>query len=108
MFRANGIDAAGLANVVLSPRRKERMLVAGTMLLQPIDGRLVRLQGRLAKSPSFWIKDVDMVRAYERIDGEVLPVAVEAKAQVRLLGGAMFRMTYNYLEVDGRPLEPRR
>jgi hypothetical protein len=30
--------------------------VAGTMFLQPDDGRLVRLQGQLAKSPSFWIK----------------------------------------------------
>ena len=43
------------------PRRKERILVSGSMSLQPSDGGLVRLQGRLAKSPSFWIKNVDIV-----------------------------------------------
>lgn len=50
-LQANGIDTDGLANVLVSPRRKERVLVFGMMALA--DGTLVRLQGRLAKSPSF-------------------------------------------------------
>jgi hypothetical protein len=101
-FRANGIDADGLANVLLSPLRKERVLVAGMMALNATDGVLVRLQGRLAKSPSFWVKDVDIVRTYERIDGQVVPVALKTTAQVRFLGEAMLRMTYAYSEIDGR------
>src|SRR5687768_7156489 len=52
-FQGNGIDNDGLANVLLSPRRKERVLVSGMMALNADDGALVRLQGRLAKSPSF-------------------------------------------------------
>jgi hypothetical protein len=103
-FQANGIDSDGFANVLLSPRRKERVLVSGTMFLRPIDGDLVRLQGRLAKSPSFWIKDVDIVRTYERISGAVVPVALETKAQVRFLGEATLRMTYVYTVIDGRPV----
>ena len=105
-FQANGVDDDGLANVLLVPRRKERVLVAGTMFLQPTDGDLVRLQGRLAKSPSFWIKDVDIIRSYERIGGVVVPVALESSAQVRLLGPASLRMTYVYSEVDGHPVGP--
>jgi hypothetical protein len=101
-FRANGIDSDGLANVLLSPRRKERVLVSGMMALNATDGALVRLQGRLAKSPSFWVKDVDIVRTYERIDGNVLPVALETTAHVRFLGQATLRMTYVYSEIDGR------
>jgi hypothetical protein len=107
-FQANGIDSEGLANVLLSPRRKERVLVSGTMFLKPTDGDLVRLQGRLAKSPSFWIKDVDIVRTYERIDGTVVPVALETRAQIRFLGEATLRMTYLYSEIDGRPVPPAR
>lgn len=103
-FQASGVDAEGLANVLLSPRRKERVLVLGTMFLRPSDGALVRLQGRLAKSPSFWVKHVDIVRTYERIDGTVVPVAVETKADVRFVGEATLRMTYRYSEIDGRPL----
>jgi len=100
-FQANGVDDAGLANVILSPRRNEAVLVAGTMFLQPDDGRLVRLQGQLAKSPSFWIRNVEIVRAYERIAGTVVPVTLESKAQVRLFGPATLRMTYVYSEIDG-------
>jgi hypothetical protein len=103
-FQGNGIDAEGFANVLLSPRRKERVLISGTMFLKPTDGDLVRLQGRLAKSPSFWVKDVDIVRTYERIGGAVVPVALETKAQVRLLGDAILRMTYVYTDIDGRPV----
>jgi hypothetical protein len=103
-FQGNGVDSDGLANVLLSPRRKERVLLSGTMFLRPLDGDLVRLQGRLAKSPSFWIKNVDIIRTYERIDGAVVPVALETKAQVRFLGAATLRMTYVYSAIDGQPI----
>ena len=103
-FQSAGIDAAGLANVIVSPRRNERVLVAGKMFLRPEDGRLVRLQGRLAKSPSFWIKNVEIVRSYDRIAGVVVPIALESRAQVRFLGLATLRMTYTYSEIDGRPV----
>ena len=103
-FEPSGVDAEGLANVRLSPRRKERALLSGVMFLRPDEGELVRVQGRLAKNPSFWVNNVDIVRKYERIEGAVLPVAVESKANVRFLGPATFQMTYEYLEIDGRPV----
>ena len=104
ILRANGVDADGLANVALSPRRKERVLLSGTMFLRPRHGDLVRLEGRLAKSPSFWIKNVDIVRTYERINGVIVPVKLESRAQVRFLGAATLQMTYRYSAIDGRPV----
>jgi hypothetical protein len=101
-FEPRGVDAEGLANVRLSPRRKERALLSGVMFLRPDEGELVRVQGRLAKNPSFWVNNVDIVRKYERIEGAVLPVAVESTANVRFLGPATFQMTYEYSEIDGR------
>ena len=104
IFQPDGIDEAGLANVLVSPRRKERTLVDGRMFLQPDNGRLVRLKGQLAKSPSFWIKNVQVVQSYERLSGAVVPVALASNAQVRFLGVATFRMTYVYSEIDGQPV----
>ena len=103
-FQDNGINADGLVQILLSPRRKERLLLAGTLFLRPGEGELVRLEGRLAKSPSFWVKEVHVVRSYDRIDGVVLPVAMESKAQLRMFGAATFHMTYDYSEVDGHAL----
>lgn len=104
IFEANGMDGEGLANILLSPRRKERILVSGRMFLHSDDGQLVRLQGRLAKSPSFWIKNVEIVRSYERIEGAVVPVALESNAQVRFFGVATMRMWYAYSHINGRPV----
>jgi hypothetical protein len=106
-FQPKGIGADGLATVQLTPRRKERVLLSGTMLLRPAGGDLVRLEGRLAKSPSFWVKNVDVVRIYERINGVVVPVRLESRAQVRFLGESTLRMTYRYSEIDGRAVELR-
>lgn len=117
-FQPKGIAGDGLAAILLSPKRDDHVLVAGTMFLRPTDGDLVRLQGRLVKNPSFWVKSVDVTRHYERIPfrllasrgatiagAEVLmPVAVEASAQLRMFGPATFRMTYSYDEIDGRPV----
>ena len=104
-FRPNGIGDDGLARVLLAPRRKERALVAGMMLLRPDQGELVRVEGRLAKNPSFWVRNVDIVRKYERIGGVVVPVSMDSKAHIRFLGAATFRMTYKYSEINGQPVE---
>jgi hypothetical protein len=101
-FQPNGVDDDGLAKILLSPKRKEPALVSGTMFLQPDDGALVRLQGRLAKSPSFWVSNVQIVRSYKRIGGIVVPVVLESTAHVRLAGSASMRMTYEYSEIDGQ------
>jgi hypothetical protein len=104
-FESEGLDPTGLVRIGLVPRRNEGILVAGAMFLTPVDGELVRLEGRLARSPSFWVKHVDIVRSYARIGDAVLPIALETRAQVRLLGPATLRMTYEYTEIDGRPVD---
>lgn len=107
-FLPNGVDADGLANVLISPKRKERILISGTLFLTASGGDLVRLQGRLAKNPSFWVRNVDIVRRYERIGGAIVPVSLESNADLRLFGDATLRMTYEYSEIDGHPvLRPR-
>jgi len=57
---------------------------------------------RLAKAPSFWIRQVDVVRCYQRIAGVRLPVSLEAVAKVRMGGRNTFHMTYQYETVNGR------
>ena len=101
-FQPNGVDHDGLVNILLSPKRKERALLSGTMFLQPDDGDLVRVQGQLAKNPSFWVKKVQIVRSYKRIEGVTMPVSLESSAHVRFLGPATLRMTYTYTQIDGR------
>ena len=104
-FAPKGIDPQGLAAIALSPKREDHVLLEGTMFLRPSDGDLVRVQGRLVKNPSFWVKRADVTRRYESIGGVVVPVELSASAQLRLFGPATMRMTFSYAEIDGRPVE---
>ncbi len=99
------LDASGLLRVPLRPRRKEVNLVFGDLFMQPSTGDVVRVAGRLAKSPSFWVSQVDVEWRYERVHHDiVLPVSLQSNAKVRIFGPSTFRMTYDYVSVDGQPV----
>ena len=104
-FTAEGLNEEGLAVVGMRPLRKERSLIVGRMFLT-VDGVLRRVEGRLAKNPSFWVTRVDVVRTYRRINDVLMPVSLETTAQLRLLGSSTLRMTYRYSQVDERPVDP--
>jgi hypothetical protein len=103
-FTAEGLNTAGLAVVGIRPLRKERSLITGRMFLSE-DGDLQRVEGRLAKNPSFWVTRVNVVRTYRRINGVLMPVSLDTTAQLRLLGSSALRMTYRYSQIDERPVD---
>lgn len=103
-FAPEGLDEDGLAIVGVRPLRKDRNLIAGRVLLTT-DGDLLRIEGRLVKNPSFWVTRVDLIKTYRRISGVLMPVSLETKAQLRLLGSSALRMTYRYSQIDERPVE---
>jgi hypothetical protein len=91
----------GHVRIQMTPRRDDPRLVIGTLTVSA-DGYPVMLEGRLAKSPSFWVKSVSIVKRFARIGGIALPTAIESVADVRMVGQAHFTMAYAYREVDGR------
>lgn len=100
-----GIGEDGLSHVRLEPLRKEGSLVIGRMFIRPDDGELVRVEGTLARNPSFWVTRVNIVRTYQRINGVLVPVLLESTAQLRMLGKSSLRMSYHYYEIDDRPAD---
>lgn len=104
LFRPEGMTEEGLAIVDISARRRDRSLLNGRLFLTPGEGELVRLEGTLARNPSFWVTRVNVVRSYRRIDGVLMPVSLQTTAQLRLLGSSSLRMTYRYSHIDERPV----
>jgi hypothetical protein len=97
-------DASGA--VRLTPRRRDVALVDGVARFDP-RGSLVSVEGRLAKSPSFWVRSVDVRRTYQSIAGYTLPVHVTSVADVKLAGRCEFSMWIDYRDVDGRAVAHR-
>jgi len=101
-FDALAPASDGLATVGVKPRRKDVLLVDGAIFVQPGDGDLARIEGRLSKAPSFWTRRVDVVRRYERIAGVRVPVSIESVAHVLIAGRSTFKMTYEYETINGQ------
>jgi hypothetical protein len=96
-------DAAepGLVKLFARPKRKDVTLIDGAVFITDTDADLVRVEGRLAKSPSFWTRRVDVVKQYARVAGLRVPVRVESTAQIRFAGTSTMTMTYDYEMING-------
>ena len=95
-------DTDGLAKLGVKALRKDVLLINGSIFLKPENGDMVRMEGRLAKTPSFWTRRVDVVKRYERLNGVRLPVALESVAEIVIYGRATFSMTYDYESINDR------
>ena len=92
----------GLQSVSIKPRRKDVLLVEGAIFIEPDEGELRRIEGKLSKAPSFWTRRVEIVRRYEKIGGVRVPVSIESVAHVLIAGRSTFRMTYEYETINGQ------
>lgn len=101
-FQNGAATDDGLASVGVKPRRKDVLLVEGSIFVRREDGDLVRIEGKLSRTPSFWTRRVDIVRRYQRIAGERMPVSIESVAHVLIAGRSTFKMMYEYETVKGQ------
>jgi hypothetical protein len=101
-FDFGGHAGDGMLKMQLTPRRRDSRLVLGSALLTAESGSLVRVEGRLSKSPSFWVRWVKVSRSYLPVAGSMMPISVESTADVRIAGLSTFSMTYDYQMVDGQ------
>jgi hypothetical protein len=105
-FEDRGAEPTGLAWIGVTPRRKDVLLVNGSIFLRPDDGDLVRVEGALSRTPSFWTRKVEIVRRYDRVGGVRVPVRLETVASIRMAGTATFTMSYQYHSINGTDVPP--
>lgn len=91
----------GLVKLFAKPRRKDVSLIDGAVFVTRDDSDLVRIEGRMAKNPSFWTTRVNLVRYYDRVGGVRVPVRLDSTASIRFAGDSSLSMTYKYEMVNG-------
>lgn len=70
----------------LKPKREEPSLVEGRAWVDPNTFAIRKIEGKMAKSPSWWVKDVDLVVNFGEIGGVWMQTASQAIADVRVVG----------------------
>lgn len=102
-YELHGLEAAepGLVKLLVKPKRRDVSLIDGAAFVTEVEADLVRVEGKLAKNPSFWTKRVDVVRYYDRIRGARVPTRMDSVAQIRFAGTATLSMMWDYEIING-------
>jgi hypothetical protein len=94
----------GLLQVAIHPKRKDSLLMDGSIFLTGDAADLVRMEGLLVKRPSFWTRKVHIDRHYGRIQGVRVPVTMGSTADILFAGQSTFTMDYEYESINGVPV----
>ncbi|HVO82418.1 MAG TPA: hypothetical protein VMT28_16935 [Terriglobales bacterium] len=73
----------------VKPRKKRAGLFKGRVYLDAHTGSLVRAEGSLVKSPSFFIRKIEFEQDYADIGGFTFPVHIHSQASARIVGRAV-------------------
>lgn len=81
----------------LKPKRKEKNLLIGSAWVDKNTYLVRRVQGQMAKMPSWWMKSVEVTLDFGEAGGMWLHTRTKAKAEVRIFGP--HTLTENALKV---------
>lgn len=82
-----GVDDGRTCYVLgLDPKHKEKHLVKGRLWVDAQTYLPRKVDGELAKSPSWWVKDVHVTTDFNSVDGMWLPTSTQAVADLRIFG----------------------
>jgi hypothetical protein len=70
----------------ITPRRDAKDLIKGRIYVDPDSFQIRRIAGELVKSPSWWVKRVNLTLNFNEVQGMWLQTAAYADADVRIVG----------------------
>jgi hypothetical protein len=70
----------------LKPRRREPDLIWGQLWIDEHSFLVRHIEGELAKSPSWWLRKIQVKLTFAELDGTWLQTGMEAVADVRIVG----------------------
>jgi hypothetical protein len=79
----------------VKPRQKRAGLFKGRIYLDAYTASMVRAEGKLVKSPSLFIKNIEFVQDYADVDSFTFPVHIHSEAQTRIVGRAVVDVTHS-------------
>lgn len=76
------------------PKTSSRFAYQGKVWVQSSDFAIVRIEGRPAQNPSFWVRDGEFISQYGKVGDFWLPRETVSTSHVRFGGDATFTMRF--------------
>src|SRR5262252_567511 len=73
----------------VKPRKKRAGMFRGHVYLDAYTGSLVRVEGSVVKSPSFFIRKIDFIQDYADVGAFTFPIHMHSEALARMIGRAI-------------------
>ena len=86
------------------PRTANKYLTRGRIWIDAEEYAIVRIEGKPAKNPSFWIKSVQFVHTYDKRDSFWFPVSDRSVTDARIFGST--EVTIEYFDYVPNVLPP--
>jgi len=88
----------------VKPRKKRAGLFKGRFYLDAQTGALLRMEGRISKSPSFFIRSIDFTQDFEEVDGFVMPTRLQSVTRAHLIGKAIVTVLHKAYKITLSPV----
>jgi hypothetical protein len=97
---ASNVDDRMVHVFQVKPHKKRAGLFKGRIYLDAHTGTLVRVEGSVVKSPSFFVKHIEFLQDFADVQSFTLPIRMHSEAKARILG----RTIVDILHRDYQPV----
>jgi len=80
--------------IAIAPKTHNKYLIQGKIWVDLSEYAIVRIEGKPAKTPSFWIKSIHFVHTYQRSGLFWFPASDRSVTDVRILGATELTIEY--------------
>jgi hypothetical protein len=94
MLGADNVNQHPAWVISVTPRTQNKYLIHGKIWVDPDEYAIVRIEGRPAKTPSFWIKSVQFTHTYQKSGQFWLPASDRSVTDARILGATELTIEY--------------
>jgi hypothetical protein len=74
--------------LAVSPKTKNKYLVDGKIWVDANDYSIVRIEGRPARNPSFWVRSVHFVHTYQKVGQFWFAFSTNTTSEIRIFGNS--------------------
>jgi hypothetical protein len=91
--------------LAIEPKTENKYLTRGRIWVDVDDYAIMRVEGKPAKNPSFWVKSVHFVHEYDKSGPFWFPVSDQSVTDVRIFGATEMTIEYFDYTPNASPLD---